>query len=83
MENIDINIDIDKEDLKKIDVDMAIFENIDQGILQNIDIDKILYRLGFGISNTPSRDPSGRLAYRPTILKCWSQYKSDGKHGVK
>ena len=27
--------------------------DIDKGILQNIDIDKILYRLGFGISNTP------------------------------
>ena len=36
LENIDINIDIDK------------------GILQNIDIDKISYRLGFGISNTPT-----------------------------
>ena len=35
LENIDIDIDIDK------------------GILQNIDIDKISYRLGFGISNTP------------------------------
>ena len=36
LENIDIDIDIDK------------------GILQNIDIDKISYRLGFGILNTPS-----------------------------
>ena len=44
------NIDID------IDIDMAILENIDieKGILQNIDIDNILYRLGFGLSNTPS-----------------------------
>ena len=60
MENIDINID--KDNLKNIDIDididMAILENIDidKGILQNIDIDKILYRLGFGISNTPSQD---------------------------
>ena len=61
MENIDI--DIDKDNLKNIDIDididMAILENIaididiDKRILQNIDIDKISYRLGFGISNTP------------------------------
>ena len=65
MENIDIDIDIDKDNLKNIDIDididMAILENIDidididKGILQNIDIDKISYRLGFGISNTPSQ----------------------------
>ena len=62
MENIDINIDIDKDNLKNIDIDinidMAILENIDididKEILQNIDIDKISYRLGFGISNTPT-----------------------------
>ena len=56
------NIDIDKDNLKNIDIDidMAILENIDidididKGILQNIDIDKISYRLGFGISNTPT-----------------------------
>ena len=52
------NIDIDKDNLKNIDIDidMAILENsdIDKGILQNIDIDEISYRLGFGISNTPS-----------------------------
>ena len=59
MENIDI--DIDKDNLKNIDIDididMAILENIDididKGILQSIDIDKISYQLGFGISNTP------------------------------
>ena len=34
--------------LENIDID------IDKGILQNIDIDKISYRLGFGISNTPN-----------------------------
>ena len=48
----------DKDNLKNIDIDMAILENIDididKGILQNIDIDKISYRLGFGISNTPT-----------------------------
>ena len=52
------NIDIDKDNLNNIDIDMAILENIaidiDKGILQNIDIDKISYQLGFGISNTPS-----------------------------
>ena len=63
MENIDIDIDIDKDNLKNIDIDididMAILKNIDidididKGILQNIDIDKISYRLGFGISNPP------------------------------
>ena len=62
MENIDIDIHIDKDNLKNIDIDidMAILENIDididinKGILQNIDIDKISYQLGFGISNTPT-----------------------------
>ena len=59
MENIDIDVNIDKDNLKNIDIDidMAIIENIDididKGIFQNIDIDKISYRLGFGISNTP------------------------------
>ena len=63
MENIDIDIDIDKDNLKNIDIDididMAILENIDilKGILQNIDIDKISYRLGFGISNTATAAP--------------------------
>ena len=36
LENIDIDIDIDKEILENID--------IDKGILQNIDIDKISYQ---------------------------------------
>ena len=64
MENIDIDIDIDKDNLKNIDIDididMAILKNIDidKGILQNIDIDEISYRLGFGISNTPSHSLS-------------------------
>ena len=47
LENIDIDIDMDF--LEYIDIDIAI--DIDKGILQNIDIDKISYRLGFGISN--------------------------------
>ena len=61
MENIDIGINIDKDNLKNIDIDidlvilenidMDILENIDKGILQNINIDKILYRFEFGISN--------------------------------
>ena len=74
MENIDIDIDIDKDNLKNIDIDididMAILKNIDidididKGILQNIDIDKISYRLGFGISNTPT------LQLEMSVL-CW------------
>ena len=38
MENIDIDIDIDKEILENIDIVI----NIDKEILENIDIDKIL-----------------------------------------
>ena len=49
LKNIDIDIDIDKDNLKNIDIDI----DIDKRILQNIDIDNISYRLGFGISNTP------------------------------
>ena len=45
-----ININIDMAILENIDIDI----DIDKGILQNIDIVKISYRLGFGISNTPS-----------------------------
>ena len=53
---------MDKDNLKniaiEINIDMAILENIDidigRGILLNIDIEKILYRLGFGILSTPS-----------------------------
>ena len=43
--------------LENIDIDMDFLENIDiiidinKGILKNIDIDKISYRLEFGISN--------------------------------
>ena len=56
LENIDINIDIDMVIFENIDIDKAIRENIAivKGILKNIDIDKISYRLGFGISNTPT-----------------------------
>ena len=57
MKNIDIDIDIDMVILEnidiEIDIDMVFLENtdIDKGILKNIDIDKMLYRLEFGISN--------------------------------
>ena len=69
------NIDIDKDNLKNIDIDidifMAILENIDididinEGILQDIDIDKISYQLGFGISNTPRRHQPSYLLQNP------------------
>ena len=49
LENIDIDIDIDKEILENIDIDI----DIDKEILENIDIDKISNRLEFGISNSP------------------------------
>ena len=68
------NIDIDKDNLKNIDIDidMAILENIDididKGILQNIDIDKISYRLGFGISNTPSNNSFTLIFPNFTVL---------------
>ena len=42
-------IDITKEILENINID------IDKEILKNIDIRKILYRLEFGISNTPTQ----------------------------
>ena len=46
MENIDIDIDIDKDILENI--------NIDKEILENIAINDILNRLEFGISNRAS-----------------------------
>ena len=52
MENIDIDIDIDKEILVNIDIDI----NIDKEILENIDIDKISNQLEFGISNRANDD---------------------------
>ena len=45
IENIDINIDT--EFIETIDFDIDTYKEI----LQNIDIDKILYQLEFGISN--------------------------------
>ena len=48
LENINIDINIDKEILENIDSD------IDKEISENIDIDKISYRLEFGISNRAS-----------------------------
>ena len=47
LENIDIDIDIDKDILENIDIDI----NIDKDILENIDIDKISNQLEFVISN--------------------------------
>ena len=47
MENIYIDINIDKEILENIDIDI----DIDKDILENIDIDRILNQLEFGISN--------------------------------
>ena len=53
LENIDIDIDMNLLETIDIDSDMDFLENIDidKGICQNIDIDKILYRLEFGILN--------------------------------
>ena len=80
MENIDI--DIDKDNLKNIDIDididMAILENIDididKGILQNIYIDIISYRLGFCISNTPKSTPNA--LYNPTVGSPINQHQN-------
>ena len=47
LENIEIDINIDKAFLKNIGIDI----DIDKEILENINIDKILNRLEFGISN--------------------------------
>ena len=66
MKNIDINIDIDMAILEFIDI------AIDKGILQNIDIDKISYRLGFGISNTPK--PDSRLVHAAYPPPFWDQH---------
>ena len=59
LKNKNIDIDIAMVILENIDMDIGIdfLENIDniididKGIWQNIDIDKISYRLEFGISN--------------------------------
>ena len=62
MQNIDIDIDINKAILKNIDIDIdkEILENIDidKEILGNIDIDKISNRLEIGISNRARRQTS-------------------------
>ena len=60
LENIDINIDIDKDILENIDID------IDKEILENIDIDKISNRLEFGISNRASGGGAIRWLLSPT-----------------
>ena len=80
--------DIDKDSLKDIDIDMVIleyidididlFENIviviDERIFQNIDINKMLKELGFGISNTPS--PPSLLSFKMSTF-CYSKYIYD------
>jgi len=63
LENINIDIDIEKKNfeniymeiLRNIDIDMEILRNIDiaMEILRNIDIDKILNQLEFGLSKSP------------------------------
>ena len=64
LENIDIDIDMDF--LEYIDIDI----DIDKGILQNIDIDKILYRLEFGISNRAKDYQKGPLLFLSfTLIK--------------
>ena len=74
-ENVDIDIDINKANLKNIDIDKEVLENIDidkeilenidididKEILENIDIDKISNRLEFGISNSPTTEWTKRL----------------------
>ena len=40
----DIDIDINKDTLENIDIDKDILGNIEQGIFENIDIAKTLYR---------------------------------------
>ena len=59
LENINIDIDIKKENLENIDIDSdrKFFEIaiLILEILQNIDIDKILNRLEFGMSNRATR----------------------------
>ena len=66
MENIDIDIDIDKEISENIDIDI----DIDKKILENIDIDKISNRLEFGISNRASwhGTPALALSEQPNLL---------------
>ena len=57
LENIDVNIAINMYFLENIDIDIVkeILKNIDKAILQNINIDKILYQFEFGISNSTTR----------------------------
>ena len=62
LENIDINIDIDMDFLRNIDI------NIEKGILKNMDIDKVLYRLEFGILNRANPPQVGYSA--PQIADC-------------
>ena len=75
LKNIDIDINIDMVILENI-VDMDFLENIniDKGILQNIDIDKISNRLEFGISNRASVTPTHTHIHTCNI--CTHTYKN-------
>ena len=77
------NIDIDMVILENIDIeiniDMDFLENIDinKGILKNIDIDKISYRLEFGISNRATILPGQTLCVLKTV---WHQSYQESKY---
>ena len=72
LENVDIDIDtnIDKEILENIDIDI----DIDKDILENIDIDKISNRLEFGISNRASIVRKGGRGGQPKADICWQRW---------
>ena len=71
MENIDMDIDIDRAVLENIDSDKE--------ILENIDIDKISNRLEFGISN--------RAIHEQGVLLLLHYFSTEGfdfwKHNLK
>ena len=79
------NIDIDKANLKNIDIDIdkEVLENIDididKEILENIDFDKITNQLEFGISNWATghgkmasfRNAQNSIAVSNNFLREW------------
>ena len=71
------NIDIDMDFLENIDIDMDFLESIDndidKGILQNINIDKILYWLEFGISNR-AKCVMAKIFKSVTINNMWETF---------
>ena len=75
-----MNIVIDRESLRNIDIDIDIVIDIDidKGISENIDIDKILKRLEFGISNRATLEASARLGLgSPSGLGAKAQEKGN------